>query len=115
MKASRYVVRLLAVPVVAAGMLYLSTPRAAGAESGESIFKQKCAMCHGVDGSADTGMGRMMKIRDLRSPEVQKMTDAQLEELIAKGKGRMPAFENSLSKQDIQTVVAHIRELAKKK
>jgi mono/diheme cytochrome c family protein len=59
-------------------------------------------------------MGKMLKLRDLRSPDVQKMSDAQLSDLIAKGKGKMPAYQTSLGADKIHTVVAYLRELAKK-
>jgi cytochrome c6 len=90
-------------------------PPAASADAGAAIFKSKCAMCHGQDGSADTMMGKKMKIKDLRSEEVQKQTDAQLAEIIAKGKSPMMAYGKQLDKEKIDDVVAFIRELAKKK
>lgn len=102
-----------AAPAAVAAMLFAISGQAA--DNGEAIFKQKCAACHGANGSGQTGMGKMFKLRDLRSPEVQKMTDAQMEDFIAHGKGRMPAFSQSLGKAKIQAVVAHLRELAKTK
>ena len=33
------------------------------AADGAAIFKAKCAMCHGADGSASTGMGKSMGMR----------------------------------------------------
>ncbi len=84
------------------------------ADEGEGTFKAKCAMCHGADGSGDTAMGKKMKIRDLRSADVQKQSDAQLAEIIAKGKSPMPGYEKQLDKDKIQKVVAYLRELGKK-
>ena len=72
-------------------------------------------MCHGADGSGNTSMGKTFKLRDLRSEAVQKMTDAQLFDVIAKGKGKMPAYENNLGHDRIHAVVGYLRELAKKK
>ena len=86
-----------------------------GAETGEAIYKRNCAGCHGPDSSGQTAMGRTFKLRDLRSADVQKMTDAQLAEIVSKGKNRMPAYEKRLSNQQIQSVVGYLRELAKKK
>jgi mono/diheme cytochrome c family protein len=45
---------------------------------------------------------------------VQKQTDAQLTEAIAKGKGKMPAYDGKLKDTDITGLVAYIRGLAKK-
>lgn len=84
-------------------------------ESGQAIFKRLCAGCHGPDGAGATPMGKMFKLRDLRSADVQKSTDAQLTEIIAKGKGKMPAYAKSLTPDRIQAVVVHLRDLAKTK
>jgi len=90
-----------------------STPLAA--QDGPTLFKTKCAMCHGADGKGETPMGKKLNVRDLGSPEVQKQTDAELTTIISKGKGKMPAFEGKLTAEQIGQVLAHIRELGKKK
>jgi cytochrome c6 len=83
-------------------------------DTGETLFKGKCAMCHGPDGAGKTPMGQSLKIPDLHSADVQKKSDADLTAIIAKGKNKMPAYEAKLSKEDIAKLVAYIRELAKK-
>lgn len=95
-----------------------SAPRlewAASAKSGEETFNAKCAMCHGQDGSGNTAVGKNLKLRDLRSKEVQAESDKQLYDITAKGKGRMPGYEGKLGKADIENLVAYIRELGRKK
>ena len=104
--------------LVVSGLFLLSSLSLAGqppAGDGEATYKSKCAMCHGPDGGGDTTMGKKMKIKDLRSAEVQKQTDAQLAEIIAKGKSPMMGYEKQLDKEKIDQLVAFIRELAKKK
>jgi len=92
--------------------LVLAIPAAAFAQgSGGDIFKAKCAMCHGPDGSASTGMGKTMGLKPLSSPEVQKMSDADLTALITNGKGKMPAYKGKLSDADISAVVKYVRTL----
>lgn len=81
--------------------------------SGADTFKAKCAMCHGADGSGNTPMGKRFQIKDLRSPDVQKQSDADLTAYIANGKPPMPAYGKTLSAADIQELVAYIRTLAK--
>jgi mono/diheme cytochrome c family protein len=88
--------------------------RSAAQDSGEAIFKGKCAMCHGPDGSGKTVMGEKLKVADLRSPEVQKKTDAELTTVIIKGKGKMPANEGKLTKEQVAAVLAFTRDLGKK-
>ncbi len=83
-------------------------------ETGESLFKSKCAMCHGPDGAGKTTMGQALKIPDLHSADVQKLSDAELNTIVAKGKNKMPAYEGKLSKEQITLLVGYIRDLAKK-
>jgi cytochrome c6 len=82
-------------------------------EEALEVFKTKCAVCHAADGSGSTPMGQTLKVRDLRSAEVQKQTDAQLSGTISKGKGKMPSYGKSLSSDLIKQLVAHIRTLKK--
>src|SRR5882757_9489905 len=84
------------------------------AESGQEIFKRRCAGCHGANGAGDTTIGKHLKLRDLRSPDVQRKTDEELAAIISKGKpGKMPAFESKLTKEQIGEVVKFIRTLRK--
>jgi mono/diheme cytochrome c family protein len=92
--------------------LALAIPTVAFAQgSGADIFKAKCAMCHGADGSASTGMGKTMGLKPLSSPEVQNMSDADLTALITNGKGKMPAYKGKLSDADIAAVVKYVKTL----
>ena len=79
-----------------------------------AAYRTKCAMCHGPDGSGSE-VGKSMHIPDLRSPDVQKMSDVQLAQIISDGKGGMPPFKNSLSAEQVNSLVAHIRSLRGKK
>jgi mono/diheme cytochrome c family protein len=94
-------------------VLFLSFPGRAQ-ETGESLFKAKCAMCHGPDGAGKTTMGQTLKIPDLHSEDVQKLSDAELTQIVAKGKNKMPAYETKLSKEQIVQLVGFVRDLAKK-
>ncbi len=92
-----------------------TAPRSvAQASPGEDVFKSKCASCHGPDGAGKTVMGTALKIRDLRSEDVQKQTDADLNRIITKGKNKMPAFDGKLKKEQIEQLVSYVRELGKK-
>jgi mono/diheme cytochrome c family protein len=97
-------------------LLAMPTPvKAASAAKGKDTFEAKCAMCHAKNGSADTPMGKSLKISDLRSKEVQKKSDAELADIISKGKSPMPGYGSQLDKEQISDVVAFIRELGKKR
>jgi cytochrome c5 len=54
-------------------------------------------------------MGKKLNVKDIGSPEVQKMTDAQLTEIVAKGKNKMPAYDGKLTADQIKALVAHMR------
>lgn len=97
-------ITLASSPRPATGPLY---------DVGEALYKAKCASCHGPDGGGNTPAGKKLKVRDLRVPDVQKQSDAQLAAMIAKGKGKMPSFEKRLSKEEISQLVTHIRGLKK--
>jgi cytochrome c6 len=98
---------------VFAALLLFSLPvRAQG--DGATLFKAKCAACHGADGKGDTSMGKSMKLRDLGSDDVQKQTDAELTDITANGKGKMPAYKGKLTDDQIKQLVGYIRSLKKK-
>jgi mono/diheme cytochrome c family protein len=94
----------------------LALPSFLQAESDSAkIFKTNCVQCHSADGSGDSAAGKALHAKDLRSAEVQAKTDAALTDVIAKGKGKMPAFGAKIPGDDVTKLVAYIRELAKKK
>ena len=99
--------------VLFAGGIGISLLSAAPA-SGADTFKTKCAVCHGQDGSGNTAMGQKMKVRDLRSPDVQKQTDEELTAIITNGKPPMPAYGKILTPADIHQIVAYLRSIAAK-
>lgn len=101
------------VLLLAALTLVMSAP--VQAQDAASLFKSKCAMCHGPDGGGDTPTGKAMKVRDLRSADVQKQTDAELTGVITNGKNKMPAYKGKLDDGQIKQLVGFVRDLAKKK
>lgn len=103
------------VGAIAFSLILGAAAVAAGPNPGEAVYKTKCAVCHGPDGAGKTVMGGKLKARDLRSAEVQKETDAELAQIITKGKEKMPSYEGKLTKEQIGQLVSYIRELAKKK
>jgi cytochrome c oxidase cbb3-type subunit 3 len=74
---------------------------------GKTIFERKCATCHGLD-----GLGGEHAPDVIRRPGVKALSDQALLDLIHEGipEGGMPAF-TSMSNEDGQAVVAHLRFL----
>lgn len=98
------------------GLLLLAVPAVQAQGEAAKNFQDNCAVCHGDNGNGDTPAGKMMNAADLRSPAVQKQTDAALTESIANGKnGKMPAWAATLKSAEIKDLVAYVRRLAAKK
>src|SRR6478672_7371893 len=88
-------------------MVFLIFPLLAGAQqnSGQSLFSQHCALCHGA--AAEGGSGP-----DLTSPTWHRtISDAQLEAIIRDGipSTAMPAFRDQV---DGKAITAHLRRLS---
>ena len=76
------------------------------ADAAADLYKSKCAMCHGTDGK------KMAGTREFASPEVQKMTDAELAATISNGKPpKMPAYKGKLTDDQIKDMVKYVRTL----
>jgi mono/diheme cytochrome c family protein len=55
-----------------AGKAAASTAQPAVQDDVKQVFLNKCAVCHGEDGKGQTAKGKKLKMKDIRSPEVQK-------------------------------------------
>jgi cytochrome c6 len=106
---SRGVIPLLTLLALAFGVQSVAAQGA-----GDSLYKTKCAACHGPDGKGDTTVGKMQQIRDLTSADVQKQSDADLTAILVNGKNKMPAYGKSLKPEQVKDLVEYIRTLAKK-
>jgi cytochrome c6 len=81
------------------------------AQDTSATFKSKCAGCHGADGTG-SAMGKKMGVHDFTSADVQKMSDAELSDIITNGKNKMPKYP-SLKPEEVKGLVAYIRSLKK--
>ena len=99
--------------LVIALILFSSAVLASAQSGGKSIFASKCALCHGPDGRGNTSIGKSLKIADLHSDVVQKMSDADLKTVISNGKNKMPPFKGKLTDAQINDVISYIRVLGK--
>lgn len=90
----------------------IALPLAAfAAEEGAEVYKSAkpaCSMCHGTDGK------KMAGTKEFASPDVQKMSDAELTATINNGKPpKMPAYKGKLTDDQIKALVAYIRSMKK--
>jgi mono/diheme cytochrome c family protein len=87
---------------------------AADAKAGQATFEKSCKTCHGADGTPNANIAKMMKveIKDLKSPEVQAMSDTHIKQVISEGKDKMKPVK-AVTGGDADNVVAYIRTLKK--
>jgi mono/diheme cytochrome c family protein len=99
---SRFIVFALAAASV-------TSIQAADSAAGKAVYDKSCKSCHGPDGAGNPAIAKMMKVdmKDLKSADVQGMSDDDLKKVITDGKGKMkPIASASASAAD---VVAYIR------
>jgi mono/diheme cytochrome c family protein len=96
------------VATTAAALFILMPSLTWAADDGASIYKSKCAGCHGADAAGKPAA----KIPSLVSDEAKKMSDDDLAAAVA-GKTKHPAGVKSLPADDVKAVVAYVRTLQK--
>ena len=87
------------------------------AAAGARLYKRYCSGCHGADGrgGAHTFMPHVQNLT--RKDYIELIPDGYLYLVIAEGgeavgkNSYMPAWESTLSEQDIKDIIAHIRAL----
>lgn len=86
--------------------------QAADAKAGQAVYDKSCKSCHGPDGAGNPAIAKMFKVemRDLKSPDVQAMSDGDLKKVVTDGKGKMKPV-SSVSGAAADNVVAYLRTL----
>ena len=56
---------------------------------GEATYKAKCQGCHGSAGVPTPGMAKMMGVKPVSDPEIQKLTVPEMFASVKNGKGKM--------------------------
>lgn len=95
------------------GMLVFSDAACFAQSSGEAIYKTKCLACHGTTGLANSGIGKLMKVKPVTDPAVMKMTEKEMIAATANGMGKMEAYKDSLSAAEIKESVEYFRSFLK--
>jgi len=105
-----------AAPIVTALVaLALVVPPSASAADAGTVFKKKCAPCHGKEGEPNKIFAKQ-GVRSFKDAEWQEATDdAAVEKSIREGKKgtMMASFEKQLSDEEVTALVAYIRDLGK--
>jgi mono/diheme cytochrome c family protein len=88
--------------------LFALIPNLSWAEDGASIYKAKCAACHGADAAGKPAA----KIPSLIDDDAKKASDADLTKAITE-KPKHAGVAKSLTPDQVKMVVSYIRQLQK--
>jgi mono/diheme cytochrome c family protein len=106
--------KLVILIVMIAVALFLVLPNLSWAQDSATIYKTKCAACHG----ADLGGKPAAKIPSLVSDDAKKLSDADLTDAITNGgkdKKASHAFANKgVTPDQIKMIVSYIRDAQKR-
>ena len=83
--------------------------QAASVPAGQAVYKAKCQMCHGADGSGNLPKA---KANPLGGATVQAKSDADLKTAVTAGAGTMKPVPG-VAGADLDNVVAFVRSLKK--
>lgn len=83
--------------------------------TGSEIYAKQCVACHGKEGKGDGPAAAALTPRppDLTdSTKTGKLSDEELLQIIAKGKGTMPRFDSLLKPEELEAVTEFVRRLS---
>jgi|SRR5579862_7973689 mono/diheme cytochrome c family protein len=110
MKMTKLVILIVMIAVA----LFLILPNLSWADDAATIYKAKCAACHGADLTGKPAA----KIPSLVSDDAKKASDTDLTDMISNGgkdKKAMHAFANKgVTPDQVKMVVSYIRDAQKK-
>ena len=91
-----------------------------GQGSGKEVYEKTCKECHGSSGEGNTSADKFyqMRLPRLNSDYVQKKSDAELKEIMTKGKRKMgPPKVGQMfrhpSPEEMDAVIAYLRTFKK--
>lgn len=115
MKTSRVLVAILLLALT----MFLILPSVSWAEDASAIYKNKCAVCHGTSGGADTPMAKKQNIPAFGSDSVKKQSPAEIEDFILNGgrekKSSHAWSHKGISKEDGTKLAAYVKQLGSHK
>lgn len=90
-----------------AAVLAIAFATPARAAEGATLYKQKCAACHGPDGKGQTKMGEKLGVKDLTA---LKESEADIAKIIEDGKPpKMTPFKEKIPAEDIKALAKFVK------
>jgi len=77
---------------------------------GEATYKAKCQGCHGTAGIPTPGMAKMMGVKPVSDPAIQKLTVPEMVASVKNGKGKMKPIAG-LTDAQIKDAVTYYKGL----
>jgi mono/diheme cytochrome c family protein len=87
---------------------------AADAKAGQAVYDKSCKGCHGPDGGGNPAIAKMFKVdmKDLKSADVQGMSNDDIKKIITDGQGKMKPV-TTVSGASLDDVAAYVHSLKK--
>jgi mono/diheme cytochrome c family protein len=95
--------------MVLAVVVSLASAVCVAQSAGEATYTAKCKTCHGAAGTPAPAMAKMMGIKAVSDPDIQKLTAAQVAAAVKDGKGKMKPV--ALTDAQIKDVAAFFKTL----
>ena len=90
-------------------LVLLATPLAAEVRDFKAFFLQRCAVCHGSDGTGRGANGDRLGGRNLSDTRwLAKQKEADLVASVLKGRGAMPGFRRQLSEAEVKRLLTAV-------
>ena len=105
MKTTKLVMLVMTIAIA----LFILIPNLSwAADDGATVYKAKCAVCHGADAAGK----HAAKIPSLVSDDLRKLSDDDLARAVAEN-AKHPGTVKSLPPDQVKMVVSYIRSLQK--
>jgi cytochrome c len=106
--------KILCTGVILSGFAFAQSK--GDAAKGKALFEEKaepvCGVCHNAD-STEKKMGPGLKglYAKAKLKNGKKPSDASIKEIITKGGGGMPGYEDTLKPADLDNILAYLKTL----
>ena len=114
-KMERYLSVITVAMSLATAVLWTYAAQGENYEKGESLYQQKCMICHGVGGKGDGPAAAALTKRpaDFNKPEFwQGDVAKKITDVVRNGHTPMPAFD--LSVDEINAIIGYMQHTFKK-
>ncbi|MGO9776495.1 MAG: c-type cytochrome [Terracidiphilus sp.] len=102
--------RMIRSQLVLAVVVSLASAVCFAQSGGEATYKAKCQACHGSSGVPNPNMAKMMGIKPVSDPAIQKLTVTEMIAAVKNGKGKMKPVAG-LTEAQIKDAVTYYKGL----